>query len=412
VYRFDAVEATTAAGIRAAVGALLGGRYADLLPADRGSRVLLKPNLNSYMNALTGNTTDLRVLAAVLGFLKDAGYRRVTVGEGTNSGFYRCRISVIERLRVDRLARHFGAEVKDLNYAEPFPIEFEDGVSAAVARDCVEAELFINLPKLKTHFENGMSVCAKNLMGCLVGQENKKKTHRSLAANILNINRQVRPHLHLVDAVVSMEGLGPTRGTPVKTGMLFAGTDPLLVDLVCARFASFDSERVRTLAEAGRRGLIDESRRAFAAAVALPRTFRFAPPTAGPIATFIHSPKRQRYFLAVRNTPLFNHLCSTRAVGALLYKTGLRQDVFLDEELTFRSLTVDAGRCTSCGKCADYCPVGLELPAALAGGAADRCVQCLYCHAVCPERAILFDGEPGFYAEQMKQYDGIIRRMA
>lgn len=410
-FRVDAVSAGSATEIRAAVRAILTERYRDLLPADRGSRILLKPNLNSYMNALTGNTTDLRILAAVIVALKEEGYRDIMIGEGTNSGFYRSRISVIERLRIDRLARHFGVAVKDLNYAEPFPIEFENGVTAAVARDCVEADLFINLPKLKTHFENGMSVCLKNLMGCLVGQENKKKTHQSLAANILHINRQVRPHLHLVDAVISMEGLGPTRGTPLKTGVLFAGTDPLLLDLTCARFATFDYRHVRTLAEAERRGLLDGRHHAFVRDLPLPRTFAFAPPTAGPIANFIHSPKRQKYFLAVRNTPVFNYLCSTRAVGALLYATGLRQDVFLDEEMACESLSVDAARCTSCGRCAGYCPLGLELPAALAAGSAGPCIQCLYCYAVCPERAVVFKGGMGFYAEQLKQYDAIIRRI-
>jgi uncharacterized protein (DUF362 family) len=218
--RCDIVGADSTEQIRAAVRGLLGGPYRDLLPPDRGARVLLKPNLNSYMNALTGNTTDLRLLAAVLEFLREAGYHDLTIGEGTNSGFYRSGISVIERLRIDRLARYFGAAIKDLNYAEPFAVAFEDGVTAAVARDCVEADQLINLPKLKTHFEAGMSVCLKNLMGCLIGQENKKKTHRSLAANILNINRAVKPHLHLIDAMVAMEGLGPTRGTPIHTGLL------------------------------------------------------------------------------------------------------------------------------------------------------------------------------------------------
>ena len=194
----------------------------------------------------------------------------------------------------------------------------------------------------------------------------------------------MKPHLHLVDAVIAMEGLGPTRGTPVRTGMLFAGTDPLLLDLVCARFASFDYRDVRTLAEAERQGLLDGRHHAFAQAVTLPRVFRFAPPVAGAIANFIHSPKRQKYFLAVRNTPFFNYLCSTRAVGALLYKTGLRQDVFLEEEMADESLSVDAKRCTQCGRCARYCPLGLDPPAALAAGQDDRCIRCLYCSASAP----------------------------
>ena len=46
------------------------GSLEDILPESLGARVLIKPNLNSNMNALTGNTTDLRVLAAIIEFLK------------------------------------------------------------------------------------------------------------------------------------------------------------------------------------------------------------------------------------------------------------------------------------------------------------------------------------------------------
>ena len=159
--------------------------YTDLFPTSKDAKILLKPNLNSNMNALTGNTTDLRILSILVQFFKELGYDNIIIGEGTNSGFYRNRIGVISRLRIDALARYYGIKVKDLNYAEPYEVLFDEGVSTHVARDCVEADLFINLPKLKTHFETGMSVCLKNLMGCLVGQESKKKTHRNLATNIL-----------------------------------------------------------------------------------------------------------------------------------------------------------------------------------------------------------------------------------
>jgi len=146
-------------------------QFGDLLPADKGARILIKPNLNSNMNALTGNTTDLRILSALLSYLKTSGYLNITIGEGTNSGFYRNRIGVISRLGIDRLARYYGIRVTDLNYAESKDIFFKNGVKVRVAKECFEADLFINLPKLKTHFEVGMSVCLKNLMGCLVGQE-------------------------------------------------------------------------------------------------------------------------------------------------------------------------------------------------------------------------------------------------
>lgn len=411
MFKAHSFRAESLRQIKEGIATHLIGEYAGLLPSSKDARILLKPNLNANMNALTGNTTDLRLLAAVIEALKDTGYHNITIGEGTNSGFYRNRISVIARLGIDRLAGYYGVKYKDLNYATPHEIEFQDGVRASVARDCVEAELFINMPKLKTHFEAGMSVCLKNLMGCLIGQDNKKKTHKALSANILNITKAIKPHLHIIDALVSMEGLGPTRGTPLRTDTVFMGNDPYVLDLICARFATFPHTEVRTIAEGLRQGVITQEHLRFAREFHLDRAYAFKPPKAGPIATFIHSPRRQKYFLAVRNTAVFNYLCSTKAAGKLLYATGLRQDVFRDDEMVFEGLEFDSTRCTRCGKCSEYCPIGLELPASLPE-APGQCVDCLYCFCICPQSAITFTGELGFLEEQLAQYDTIIRRMA
>uniref|UniRef100_UPI004057054D DUF362 domain-containing protein n=1 Tax=Candidatus Electronema sp. TaxID=2698783 RepID=UPI004057054D len=407
--RLKMLRCRSAAELNSKLAAALDS-FRDIFPADPQARILLKPNLNSNMNALTGNTTDLRLLAAALRFLKEAGYQNITIGEGTNSGFYRSGISVITRLRVDALAKHFGVRCVDLNYSQPVLIPFADGVQAGIAKECAEAEFFINLPKLKTHFEAGMTVCLKNLIGCLVGQENKKKTHLSLADNIVSITESCRPHLHIVDGLVAMEGLGPTKGTPVRTDTVFVGDNPYFLDLIAARFTSCDIDKISPLNAARRRGLISGELLAAAKAFPLEEYERpFAPPKAGPLASFIHHPKRQKYFLAIRNTRFFNWACNTELVGKLLFMTDLRQDVFLDEEMACESLSVAADKCDGCGKCAAYCPLGLALPEALSDPA---CIRCLYCFCVCPRKAIEFHGKLGFMAEQLKQYDEIIRRLA
>lgn len=411
-YRLHVRRAADGAAVHRALAETLPA-YAHVFPTDKDAPVLVKPNLNANMNALTGNTTDLRLLVALLAWLRQAGYRNVTVGEGTNSGFYRNRIGVIERLRVDRAAARFGYTALDLNYAPGVPVAFADGVLADVARPAMEAALVINLPKLKTHFEAGMSVCLKNLMGCLVGQENKKKTHQSLAANIVNLNLALRPALHIVDALVAMEGLGPTRGTPVRLDTLVFGENPFLIDLACARLAGFSDTRVRPLAEARQRGLVTPAMDAFLAGLdlALPAGRPLAPPVAGALATFIHSPRRQKYFLAVRNTRFFTWLAGTDWFGALLFKTGLRQDVFCRDEMRLAGLTLDRAACTDCGACRRFCPAGLDPAALAAGGAAGDCLECLYCYLVCPESALVFHGEPGFLAEQLRQYDALVRTL-
>ncbi|MEL7640095.1 MAG: DUF362 domain-containing protein [Solidesulfovibrio sp.] len=411
-YRLHLRRADSLATIRRALDEVLPA-YAHVFPADKAAPILVKPNLNANMNALTGNTTDLRLLAALLGFLRDAGHRDVTVGEGTNSGYYRNGIGVIGRLRVDALAGRFGVPVVDLNYAPGRPVPFANGVTAQVAAPALDAALVVNLPKLKTHFEAGMSVCLKNLMGCLVGQENKKKTHQDLAANIVNLNAALRPGLHIVDGLVAMEGLGPTRGTPVRCDRLVFGEDPYLVDAACARLAGFPEAAVAPLAEARRRGLVGAAMGAFLDGLDLPLAAGrpFAPPRAGRLAAFIHHPRRQKYFLAVRNMALFRYLAGTDWFGALLFATGLRQDVFCRDELRLEGLGLEAAACDGCGICRDFCPSGLD-PAAVAeaGGQAD-CLGCLYCFAVCPRRALRFHGEMGFFAEQVRQYEGHLRAL-
>jgi uncharacterized protein (DUF362 family)/ferredoxin len=385
--------------------------YRYLLPVSKRAQILLKPNLNSNMNALTGNTTDLRILSCVIRFLKDEGYTNIVIGEGTNSGFYRSKIGVITRLGVDALAKHYGVKVKDLNYSESYEIDFNGGIKASVAKECREAALFINLPKVKTHFENGMSVCLKNLMGCLVGQENKKKTHQYLAENILKINQQVKPHLHIVDGLIAMEGLGPSRGIPIRMDTMIVGRDPYLIDLVCAHLASFNHRDIRTLDLADKKGLLTSEHHAYVETLNLEKIKKkFLPPKAGPLATFIHSPKRQQFFLKIRNTKLFSYLASTDWFGNLLFLTGLRQDVFLQQEMRCDALEFDKTQCSQCKICQDLCPMGLELPGAFEK-MDDTCIHCLYCFSACPENAIRFKGELGFFEEQLKQYDDTIRKL-
>ena len=408
-YRLDIIRSLSLKYLKIRLNDALES-YHDLFPLSRDSKILLKPNLNSNMNALTGNTTDLRILSALIQILKEKGYRSIVIGEGTNSGFYRNKIGVISRLKVDTLAKYYGVKVKDLNFATPFEIEFDNGIKAKVARDCVDADLFINLPKLKTHFEIGMSACLKNLMGCLIGQENKKKTHYNLAENIIRINQNLRPHLHIVDGLIAMEGLGPTRGTPVRLDTIIMGTDPYLIDLVCAKIASFDYKKVRTLHLAEQKGLLTSAHHRYAESLELngiQRPFKF--PKANPFAGFIHHPKRQKYFIAIRNTPLFSYLSSTDWFGKLLFHTGLRQDVFSKAEISCDSLYLDTEMCNECGLCRDYCPLALDLPKYL-HHIDDKCLRCLYCFMICPHGAIRFEGNFGFFQEQIKQYEDIIRQ--
>lgn len=395
----------------------------DVLPRDMDARIVLKPNCNSCMNALTGNTTDLRVLSGLLRVLSDRGYRNLAVAEGTNSGFYRTGINVLARLRVAALAARYGAVVIDCNTSTAlFPVEFAGGTTAYVAGECAEADLLINLPKLKTHFETGMSVCLKNLIGCLIGQDNKKKTHQDLSANILRLNAAVKPGLHVVDGLVAMEGCGPSRGVPVASGMLVVGEDPFAIDLACARMAGIAVSRIAPLALARCQGLLPEKTEGLVQRMeaqgllpALPRPLTPARPS--PAAWLALRSPLGGVFRRLRASRLGTRLAAAAWCGRLLYLSGVRQDGLVAEDSRIEALGWDADSCDGCGACRKLCPMGLTPDRLLMGKAAVSlvelaevgCIGCLYCAMVCPRRALAMHGEPGFLREQLDRYDDLIR---
>jgi len=61
-----------------------------------------------------------------------------------------------------------------------------------------------------------------------------------------------KPYLSIVDGVIAGEGDGPEAPTPRSTGVLLAGTNPVAVDLLCARLMGFDWELIPALRNAFR----------------------------------------------------------------------------------------------------------------------------------------------------------------
>jgi ferredoxin len=158
--------------------------------------------------------------------------------------------------------------------------------------------------------------------------------------------------------------------------------------------------------------VFDDERAAAAADVDVPVADPpFERPHPSLLARFIHSPKRQPFFFKVRALPPFEYLASTRVGGNLLYRTGLRQDVFVKDDAVVLEVSFDASLCRGEGACRAYCPVPMELPVQ-AGDPREGCVHCLYCVQVCPSGALSWKGEAGFQGEQERQYGEIIPQVA
>lgn len=400
----------TNAEIAASIESILAS-YESVLPKQRTESIIIKPNLNSNMNALTGNTTDLRILASLVRGLRNRGYSNITIAEGTNSGFYRQGINVISRLKVDALAQALGVKYRDTNYDQTETVRFEDGVEAEMAKTYLDAACFINVPKLKMHYETLMSVCLKSLIGTLAGMRNKQKTHYSLIKNICNLNDKLKPTLQIVDAIISMEGTGPTTGTPIKTGMVLAGTNPWLLDMAAAEIAHVGFEEVPVLVESDRRGLVSDEQKNYVNSLGLNNISRsFKRPELSLLTRLVTHKKYQKYFQRIRHASLIGKIFDEGWGNKLLFKLKVTQEVMISRDSSIEAVKRDVNKCSKCGICLQYCPMDLLLPEEI--GKVDGCIKCLYCFSVCPNKAVTIVGDLGFYQEQINQYDDLIRENA
>lgn len=225
----------------------------------RGKTVVLKVNLMKGVRPERAlNTHPAFVRAAVR--LARCSAKSVAIGD--SSGLLAHTDECFEASGIGEVARQEGAKLLNFDKCSLVKKELNGKVlkSIFVARELLEAELLVTLPKLKTHTLNLMSCALKNQMGLLAGAT-KPAVHKiapsveALAHAIVDINSAIKFDLALVDAVVGLEGGGSLKGRPRFCGFVVAGLDLVAVDSVCASMVGFEPLDVPSTAVAAERGL-------------------------------------------------------------------------------------------------------------------------------------------------------------
>jgi uncharacterized protein (DUF362 family) len=217
-----------------------------------GKRVVLKPNLVEYHRDKVINT-DPRVVAAVIELCRREGAAEVIVAEGP--GHWRNLEYLASASGLGDVLRHYKTKLIDLNHDEPVKTPNLGRLTGLehlfLTRTITSADVFISLPKLKTHHWAGATLSLKNLFGTLPGicyGWPKNELHwRGIPNSIIDIALTQTPHLAIVDAIVGMEGDGPLNGTARPVGALVIGTDLVSVDATCCRLMGLPAERIAHL---------------------------------------------------------------------------------------------------------------------------------------------------------------------
>ena len=228
-----------------------------------GMKVAIKANLVSMMKPELAATTHPTLLCALVEMLRERGAEAV-IGDSPG-GLYNA--AVLNRIYTVTGMKQAEAAGAILNHN--FEIREASFPEAMVAHDFTytayldEADAIIDFCKLKTHGMMGMSAAAKNMFGVVPGTFKPEyhfryPDHADFARMLVDLNSYFAPKvkLCLVDAVVGMEGNGPTQGKPRKLGALLASACPHSLDLACATLIGLPPRDVPTLAAAMEAGMI------------------------------------------------------------------------------------------------------------------------------------------------------------
>jgi uncharacterized protein (DUF362 family)/Pyruvate/2-oxoacid:ferredoxin oxidoreductase delta subunit len=339
----------------------------------QGETIILKPNLLLAADPERVVSTHPSLVSS-LGTLFHDHKVKAVLADSPGSGYaYNPRI-------LDRVYRKCGmkeaaqAGQVQLNYDTSHKIvSFDKGnliKRFEIISPVLNADTVINLCRLKTHSFMSMSGAVKNNFGVIpgrlkLGYHAALKEPNRFAEMLLDLADVINPRLSIMDAVMGMEGNGPTGGSPKPVGYLLASASQLALDVVAGEIMGLSREQNPILRAAEKRGMM---------------------PTCIEDVSLVGE---DRQSLRVENYRLPDTITSWigfRGIPLFVLKfleSFLKQGSSLKPE-------INRNKCIGCGACRDACPLQIIHIDSERKARIDHhgCIRCYCCHEMCTENAV------------------------
>ena len=221
----------------------------------RGDKVLVKPNLIAPRPRSCATQTDPAVILETVRLLKDFGAKPFVGDSPAWGDVFGC----VRQLELAEPLKKMAVPVRGLGRAKKCQVGL-DGTRVGVSSVALEADVIVNLPKLKTHQQVVATFAVKNMFGCVSGKK-KAYWHFARGGNadkfcklLIEIYRFLNPAVTIIDGVVAMDGPGPIRGRARELGWLIGGTDPVACEVICSKLIGIEPQDVPIIKTAKRLG--------------------------------------------------------------------------------------------------------------------------------------------------------------
>jgi uncharacterized protein (DUF362 family) len=264
----DKIEAAVASAVELAVGSI------DNI-VKPGQTVLIKPNLAFNAPPESYAVVDPRTVEAVTRyFKKHSKAGKVQVGDNPSLGQHVGRADIAFKTSgMEEAARRGGAD-EVIYFDEQPTVDVDVPTGKAfkkykVFKPFLDADVVINLPKMKVHLAKTVTLGLANWQGIGPnyhpsegGMDGKglhmwqQGQHRNdINPKVVDEYRIRKADLTIMDGVIAMEGQGPHAGDPVEMNLILAGTDTVAVDAVTGAVMGFEPEEIPAVRMAYTEGL-------------------------------------------------------------------------------------------------------------------------------------------------------------
>ena len=351
-----------------------------------GEKILLKPNLLSSYAPERAVTTHPEVFRAVASAMQEYQVE-LSYGDSpaSDSPSKAQRICGMEQVAQE-------LHIPEADFVTSVPRDFPKGRIARkfhLAQAVLDNDGIISISKFKTHALTRFTGALKNQYGLIPGTVKARNhvqypTEEAFTQMIADLNLCVRPRLFVMDAIVGMEGNGPSNGTPRKLGMLLVSDDPVALDSVCISMIGMDFHTLPLVKNAEQIGV----------GVADLEKIDFC------LIETVDGEQKVRWDRADKMVPLVripdfvNSLRSMSALGILNTLLGPVTKRYVQNRPA-----VIYDNCTKCRHCVRMCPV---TPKAIEFSEKkqkivyhyERCIRCYCCQELCPYAAIVVEKAP------------------
>lgn len=240
-----------------------------------------------------------------------------------------------------------------------------------IAKEVLEADALISLPKVKTHCLTNLTCAVKTTFGIVPGLA-KINIHKQypdildFSATLCEIFNIKKPIFSIADGILSMEGTGPVNGNLRNTKFLAASTDSVALDAVVAEIIGL-----------------------------LPKL----------VPTTIYADKKGYGIGNLNNIEVTG--CNIKDIKPKNFKLPPHKIIYNIPSIIFKfsnlfignNLPTPNDKCTLCLRCVKNCPKKAISKQVINGKEqlvfdAKKCILCLCCIEMCPENALYLKQSP------------------